>query len=121
MAEKKKFKSKIRDKFAASAKAGEGGRSLSYKSLDYDHYRDYKDVTLPESEKKKFNTSLKTAMQNRAKEVLSGGVDSAKKALTAGANEVHKGLTGIRHPAQLIPMAKGVNTLAGLIRALTKK
>jgi hypothetical protein len=117
-----KYVSKIRDKFANRAKKDESdGRGLAYKSLDYDHYKDYKNVTLPESEKKQFNTSLKTAMQARAKEVLSGVASSGKKALTDSAKEAHKGLTGIRHPAQLIPIAKGVKNLAGLIRALVKK
>jgi hypothetical protein len=120
----KKYVSKLRDKFKERASAsGEGGRGLSFKSLSYDDdlYKDYKEVTLPESQKKKFNTSLKAAMKKRAEEVLSGGASSGKKALTDGAKEIHKGLTGIRHPAQLIPVAKGVNNLAGLIRALTKK
>ena len=123
MADKKKFKSKLRDKFKkAKERDKSGGRSLGYGDRTAEnYYGDYKEVTLPESQRKQFNTRLKEAMQNRAKEVLSEGTRTGLNTAKDSAREVHRGLTGIRHPAQLIPAIKGASTLAGIIKALTKK
>jgi hypothetical protein len=117
MPDKKKFKAKLREKFAGKAKKA-NGRSLAYAEMNAEnHYGKYKEVTLPESQRSKFNTKIKEAMKTRAQEILSEGGKAAKDS----AKEVHKGLTGIRHPAQLIPLIKGASTLEGIIRALTKK
>jgi hypothetical protein len=123
MAEKKKYRAKLREKFKARAERDEaGGRSLSVGDRNVkDHYGDYKEITIPNSQRGAFNAKITAAMKNRATEVLSGAAKTGlakEKVLT---KEAHKGLTGIRHPAQLIPAIKGVSTLAGIIKALTKK
>jgi hypothetical protein len=117
MADKKaKFKSKLRDKFKRTAMKNKAdGRSLSYKPLKGEH----KEVSLPKSASPIFSLSkiagkIKASTQKRAHELLGGEV---KK----GATKAHKGLTGIRHPAQLIPAIKTGSTLAGLIQSLMKK
>ena len=120
MAEKKKFKSKLRDKFKARAAKNEAsGRSLGYGDRTAEsYYKDRKDVSVPQSRRTSYfdqiKGKVKEASQKRAHEVLSGK-------LKDGATEVHKGLTGIRHPAQLIPAVKAGTTLAGIIKSLTKK
>ncbi len=123
VAEKKKFKAKLRDKFKRRAAKNEGGRrSLSYGDRTAeDYYGEYKEVSLPESQRSAFNASLKGAMKKRAEEVLSRGKDTVRGKLQDSAKEIHKGLTGIRHPAQLIPAAKGARSLHSIIKALIKK
>ena len=118
-----KYKSKLREKLAVAAKRNganeSGGRSLSYGSAASRH-EDNK-VTVPKKKrgnlvstlKDKVIAKAKTATQDHAKKVLSGG-------LKDGADEASKGLLGIRHPGQLIPAIKAGGTLSAIIKAFMK-
>ncbi len=84
------------------------------------HFKD-STVTVPKKKrgalvatlKDKVIAKAKTASQDHAKKVLSGG-------LKGGADEATKGLLGIRHPGQLIPAIKASSTLSGIIKAFMK-
>ena len=115
-----KFKSKLREKFRAVAKKDKaGGRSLSYGSAQA-RYGD-NEVTVPKSKRKAYFdqvkgtvvNKVKTATKKKAKEALS---DKVKR----GSEQAEKGLTGIKHPAQLIPAIKASDTLSSIIKAFMK-
>ena len=108
MAEKK-FKSKLRKKLSDRAKKNEsGGRSLSYKTLEGGH----KEVGVPQ--RKSYFDQIKGKVVEASKK-------QAHKILGGRAGEEAKGLSGIRHPAQLIPAYNKGRSLADIIKALTKK
>ena len=118
-----KYKSKLREKLAAASKRDEaneaGGRTLSYGNAAT-RYKDNK-VTVPKKKrgalvstlKDKVIAKAKTATQDHAKKVLSGG-------LKGDIDEATKGLLGIRHPGQLIPAIKAGGTLSAIIKAFMK-
>jgi hypothetical protein len=111
-----KFKSKLRGKLKAAAKRNEAeGRSLGYGDRTVGHRGG---VSIPKSQRTAFfdqvTGKIKKASKKRAHEVLGSK-------LKGSAEEAHRGLTGIRHPAQLIPAFKAGSTLTGIIKSLTKK
>jgi hypothetical protein len=111
----KKFKSKLRDKLGNAAKKSEaGGRTLGYKPLEGKHTS----LSIPEGQRKSYFDQIKGKVVSASKKLAQGTLRSKLKDT---ATDVHKGLTDIRHPAQLIPAFEKGKTLGGIISALTKK
>lgn len=115
-----KFKSKLREKFRAVAKKDKaGGRSLSYGSSRV-RYGD-NEVTVPKPQRKAYFDQVKGTVVNKVKTATK---KKAKEALSArvkkGSEQAEKGLTGVRHPAQLIPAIKASGTLSSIIKAFLK-
>ena len=112
-----KFKSKLREKFRAVAKKDKAsGRSLSYGSAQA-RYGD-NEVTVPKPQRKAYFDQVKGTVVDKVKTATK---KKAKEALVKkGSEQSEQGLTGIKHPAQLIPAIEGASTLSSIIKAFMK-
>ncbi len=111
-----KYKSKLREKMKLRNERGEAGRSLG--TADRTVQSHYGQRSKPRAAKSK------SPISNLGSRIRSAITSSAKKAATSklkSSSESNRGLTGIRHPAQLIPAIKTGRTVAGLVKAIVKK